>query len=219
VALSGSETDSGQWSLPIPAQDGSPTFRFWGPLAPNLIRHLAPLRAQRDSTHNPTMQTDPISFDAPETITDWFAINDTVMGGLSTGRFSYDPAGHAVFDGEVSLERHGGFASVRGTRAALGSPATLGYALAVLGDGKRYEMNLRTEDSFDGVNYQAEFQTQAGQWIEVRLPLSAFAPNFRGRPVPAAPPLNPALVRQVGLMIADKQAGLFRLCIRRISAY
>ncbi len=165
------------------------------------------------------MPTNPINFDAPETLTDWFAINDAVMGGLSTGRFSYDPVGHAVFEGEVSLERNGGFASVRGTRAALGAPDTLGYALSVLGDGRRYKLNLRTEDSFDGVNYQAEFQPQAGRWIEVRVPLSAFAPNFRGRPVPGAPPLNPALVRQVGLMIADKQAGPFRLCIRRISAY
>ena len=165
------------------------------------------------------MQTNPISFDAPGTVTDWLAINDAVMGGLSTGRFSYDPVGHAVFEGEVSLERNGGFASVRGARIALGSPGTLGYALSVMGDGKRYKMNLRTEDTFDGVNYQAEFQPQAGQWIEVRVPLSAFVPNFRGRPVPGAPPLNPALVRQVGLMIAGKQAGPFRLCVRRISAY
>ncbi len=111
------------------------------------------------------MQTNPISFDAPETITDWFAINDAVMGGISTGRFIYDPAGHAVFEGEVSLERNGGFASVRGARAALGAPDTLGYVLSVLGDGKRYKMNLRTEDSFDGVNYQAGFQTRAGQWV------------------------------------------------------
>ena len=88
-----------------------------------------------------------------------------------------------------------------------------------MGDGKWYKMNLRTEDTFDGVNYQAEFQPQAGQWIEVRVPLSAFVPNFRGRPVPGAPTLNPALVRQVGLMIAGKQAGPFRLCVRRISAY
>jgi hypothetical protein len=74
-----------------------------------------------------------------------------------------------------------------------------------MGDGKRYKMNLRTADTFDGVNYQAEFQPQAGQWIEARVPLSAFVPNFRGRPFPGAPPLNPALVRQVGLMIAGWQ--------------
>ena len=163
------------------------------------------------------MQT--LSFDAPESITNWLPINDAVMGGLSTSRFRYDPAGHAVFEGVVSLERNGGFASVRAAQAALGTPATLGYALTVLGDGKRYKLNLRTDDTFDGVNYQSEFQSEAGTWIEVSLPLSAFAPTFRGRPVPNAPPLNPVRVRQMGLMISDRQAGPFSLCIRRIACH
>ena len=68
------------------------------------------------------MQTNPISFDAPGTVTDWLAINDAVMGGLSTGRFSYDPVGHAVFEGEVSLERNGGFASVLAVPGSLSAP-------------------------------------------------------------------------------------------------
>ncbi len=165
------------------------------------------------------MQTDPISFADQEACTNWLPINDAVMGGLSTSRFRFDPAGHAVFEGVVSLERNGGFASVRTAQVVLGSSATLGYALTVLGDGKRYKLNLRTEDSFDGVNYQAEFLPKAGQWIEVLLALSAFAPTFRGRPVPDAPSLNPGWVRQVGLMISDWQAGPFRLCIRRIESY
>jgi hypothetical protein len=165
------------------------------------------------------MQIDQISFDRPEACTNWLPINDAVMGGISTSRFRHGPAGHAVFEGVVSLERNGGFASVRAAHLALGSSATMGYALTVLGDGKRYKLNLRTEDSFDGVNYQAEFQTQAGQWIEVSLPLSAFAPTFRGRPVPDAPPLNPSRVRQLGLMISDRQAGPFRLSLSRIACY
>jgi NADH dehydrogenase [ubiquinone] 1 alpha subcomplex assembly factor 1 len=85
--------------------------------------------------------------------------------------------------------------------------------------GKRYKLNLRTEDSFDGVNYQAELQTLASQWIEVSLPLSALVPTFRGRPVLDAPPLNPVRVKQVGLVISDRQAGPFRLCLRRIACY
>lgn len=163
------------------------------------------------------MQTNPISFDAPGTVTDWLAINDAVMGGLSTGRFRYDPAGHAVFEGEVSLERNGGFASVRGARRSW-LPWHFGYALSVLGRRQA----VQDEPAYRGHLRRCQLpptQPQAGQWIEVRVPLSAFVPNFRGRPVPGEPPLNPALVRQVGLMIAGKQAGLFRLCVRRISAY
>jgi len=182
-------------------------------------RHPAPEPAWLDTAHNPMMQIDQISFARPEACTSWLPINDAVMGGISTSRFWHDPAGHAVFEGVVSLERNGGFASVRAAHLALGSSATIEYVLTVLGDGKRYKVNLRTEDSFDGVNYQAEFQTLAGQWIKVSLALSAFAPTFRGRPVPDAPPLNPVRVRQVGLVISDRQAGPFRLCIRRIACY
>jgi NADH dehydrogenase [ubiquinone] 1 alpha subcomplex assembly factor 1 len=67
-----------------------------------------------------------------------------------------------VFEGEVSLECNGRFASVRGARIALGSADALGYGLSVRADGKRYRMNQRTEDTFDGANDQAELQPQAG---------------------------------------------------------
>jgi len=36
--------------------------------------------------------------------------------------------------------------------------------------------------------------------------------------VPGAPPLDPARVRQIGLMIADRQAGPFALAVRSIRA-
>ena len=42
----------------------------------------------------------------------WQVVNDDVMGGVSTSRFSVTN-GVAVFRGEVSLENNGGFASVR----------------------------------------------------------------------------------------------------------
>ena len=50
----------------------------------------------------------------------------------------------------------------------------------------------------------------------VRLPVAEFRPTFRGRVVATAPPLDPARVRQVGLMIADRQAGSFSLAVRSI---
>jgi hypothetical protein len=88
--------------------------------------------------------------------------------------------------------------------------------LETRGDGKRYKLNLRTDDAFDGVNYQAAFQASEGTWTLVRLPLSGFLPTFRGRRVPDALPLDRARVRQVGLMIADGQAGAFALALRSI---
>jgi hypothetical protein len=86
----------------------------------------------------------------------------------------------------------------------------------VRGDGKTYKFTLRTGDSFDGVQYQARFTPAAGEWTEVRLPVAAFVPTFRGRTVPGAPTLDPARVRALGFMISDQQAGPFELLVDNI---
>lgn len=130
----------------------------------------------------------------------------------------YDLAGYAVFEGEVSLENNGGFASVRASELELGCADTVGYVLTVWGDGHTYKLNLRTDSGFDGVNYQAVFTPAPGLWTQTVLPLVAFEPSFRGRTVQGAPPLQPEMVRQVGLMISDKQAGEFRLMVKTVEA-
>jgi len=152
-------------------------------------------------------------FDTVAAVEGWHAIDDRVMGGVSSSGMRWDPAGFGVFTGTVSLQNNGGFASVRLVTQALAALGVGGYRLKVCGDGKRYKLNLRTDGAFDGVNYQAEFAPPAGQWCQIQLPVDAFVPSFRGRPVPDAPPLDPARVCQVGLMIAARQAGNFSLVI------
>ncbi len=166
--------------------------------------------------HTGSMTQDLFRFDDPASVADWTPTDDRVMGGISQSRMRHAAAGHAVFEGVMSLERNGGFASVR-AGAKLPSPSTVTqYVLEVRGDGKRYMLNMRTSGAFDGVNYQAGFETVADTWITVTLPVTMFVPTFRGRRVVNAPPLDPAAVRQFGLMIADKQDGRFGLGIRRI---
>ena len=89
--------------------------------------------------------------------------------------------------------------------------------IAVHLPGKSHHVNLRTENRFDGVNYQAVFEAPAHIWTQLSLPLTDFQPSFRGRRVPDAPPFDPARLQQIGLMIADRQAGPFALAIRSIS--
>jgi hypothetical protein len=156
------------------------------------------------------------SFDTADSVDAWFSIDDRVMGGVSRSRLRHDPAGHAVFEGIVSLENEGGFASVRSQPQDLGVPGAVSYLLEACGDGRRYKLNLRTDDSFDGVNYQAAFEAPAGKWTWIGLPVSDFHPTFRGRIVTGAPPLDPARVRQIGLVVADRQAGPFSLAVRSI---
>ena len=157
-------------------------------------------------------------FDTPASTQNWQPINDGVMGGVSVGRMRFDLAGYAAFEGVVSLENNGGFASVRASQLDLGFADTVGYVLTVNGDGHTYKLNLRTDSGFDGVNYQAVFTPAPGVWTRTVLPLAAFEPSFRGRLVKDAPPLRPEMVRQVGLMISGKQAGKFRLMVKAIEA-
>ena len=157
-------------------------------------------------------------FSTPGSISGWQAIDDRIMGGVSRSGLRFDPAGHAVYAGVVSPDNGGGFASVRHSNLALGTPTTAAYRLQVLGDGKRYKLNLRTDSAPDGVNYQAVFEPPAGLWVNLEIPVAQFVPRFRGREVPGMPPLAPERVCQVGLMIGDRQWGDFCLWIRSIEA-
>ena len=156
-------------------------------------------------------------FTNPQTVNAWHAVDDRVMGGISQSRLHHDPAGHAVFDGEVSLEQNGGFALVRSTPGDRGHPGASACLIELRGDNKQYKLSLLTDDSFETVNYQSDFAPTGSDWQTLRLPLAGFRASFRGREVPGAPLFDPARIRQVGLMIAARQAGPFALDIRQIS--
>jgi len=159
-------------------------------------------------------------FTDPGVAETWYAIDDRVMGGVSRSRLRYVQAGHAVFEGEVSLARNGGFASVRspsggpGVHGLEGAEACL---IEVRAAGGHFKLSLLTDELMDGVNYQSGFMPEGVDWHTLRLPLHSFRPSFRGRDVADARPLDPARIRQIGLLIAAGQAGAFRLDIRRIS--
>jgi hypothetical protein len=167
---------------------------------------------------NAVMGRELFDFATAAAVTGWSAIDDAVMGGVSRSRLHHDLAGHAVFAGVVSLEHNGGFASVRSPALDLGAPGATAWIVDARGDGKRYKLSLRTDDGFDGVSFQAAFAPPPNAWTGVRLPVSAFSATFRGRTVPGAPTLDPGRVRQLGLVIADRQAGPFALAIRSIRA-
>ena len=164
------------------------------------------------------MHRDLFRFDTPAAVADWSAIDDGVMGGISRSHLRHDAAGFAVFEGTVSLERNGGFASVRSHPLELGVEGATHFVVDLCGDGKRYKLNLRTDDAFEGVNYQAGFDAPAGVWVQQQFCFDAFIPTFRGQTLADAPALNPLRIRQIGLMIADRQEGAFALALRSISA-
>ena len=127
--------------------------------------------------------------------------------------------GFAEFSGMLSLENNGGFALTRSNLLKIELGDYDGFVILVKGDGRSYKFRARTTTNFDGVSYQREFQTAAGEWTEVALPFADFVASFRGRLLPDLGRLNPAEIKQVGFLIADKQPGPFTLTIAWIAAY
>lgn len=151
--------------------------------------------------------------------TDWMVVNDSVMGGISQSRPEITDRNTVVFSGNVSLENNGGFASIRHVAEPFGLDAGRGILVRVKGDGKKYQLRVRTSDRFDGMAYKVDFQTVKDGWREFRFPWSDFDATFRGRTIEDAPMLKPFNIRQVGFLIADKQEGSFHLEIAAIEAF
>lgn len=141
----------------------------------------------------------------------WTIVNDGVMGGRSTSSLGFTDNGTATFSGSLSLENNGGFASTRAVFENLDLTGFSGIRLRIKGDGRRYQLRIRTDGNFDGVAYRSDFDTNAGEWTEVFLPFTGFQPTFRGRVPRGVRPLDLANIRQIGFMLGDQIEGPFEL--------
>lgn len=156
-----------------------------------------------------------VDFSDPQELQLWYRVNDTVMGGLSQSNLRLVDE-IAYFEGELSLENNGGFASVRrvGPLALDGGNKPL--VVKVNGDGRNYQLRLRTNKVFDGVAYVVSFTSKRNEWQTLTFTENDFVAQFRGGKVKQAPALLFTDVKQLGFMIADKQPGAFQLAINKI---
>lgn len=180
-----------------------------------LVRSLALVFAMHASAHG--SETTLFDFAIAADARAWQIVTDDAMGGMSSSRIEIVD-GVGVFRGEVSLENNGGFASVRSLPAAHELAGAGAFVIRVRGDGRRYTFTARTVEGSHATVYQATFQPAPHEWTELRLPVAAFVPTFRGRVRAGAPALDAATVVSVGFLISDRQAGPFRLEIAWIKA-
>lgn len=148
----------------------------------------------------------------------WPNVDDVVMGGASSSRMTIEQS-IAIFEGKLSLENNGGFASVRSNTFVKDITGLNAVRLRVRGDGKKYQFRIRTSHDFDGVSYQKTFETEKDLWIDVELLFTDFVAGFRGRLLPNEPPIDASKISAFGFLIADKQEGPFRLEIDWIAAF
>lgn len=149
-------------------------------------------------------------FSKTNAVQDWQVVNDGVMGGLSKSKISLTENGHGKFDGQVSLANNGGFASVRLLTDIQIKLNQSHIVLKIKGDGKTYQFRLKGSKS-QRESYVQEFET-TGEWQSLRLKLSKFAPQFRGRKLDY-PNFNFSTIEEIRFLIANKKEEEFTLLI------
>ena len=142
---------------------------------------------------------------------EWRTVNDGVMGGLSSSGIRRSDHGTGFFEGELSLENNGGFASVRAQVGRQDLSAYSGLELRVRGDGRSYQLRLRTDDRYEGIAYRAQFETLASEWTTIKISFEDFQPSYRGKVLKGAPSLDTKTISQVAFMLADRRSGSFSL--------
>ena len=180
----------------------------------NFLFSVSPMEIESSNKHKLI-----VSFVEPINAFEWIVVNDNVMGGISRSRVSINADGYMLFNGNVSLEYGGGFASVRSSYENWEIGNFEGFVIKVWGDGKSYQFRCRIVNNFDGVAYRHYFQTNNENWQEIRLPFTKFVPTYRGRILSDVKPLDSKAIRNLGLMISDKQSGNFNLKIAWIGVY
>ena len=147
----------------------------------------------------------------------WNIVNDTVMGGRSSSRWISKSSSPCSFEGYLSLENNGGFASVRCDLNNENLTKTEGIFIRVKGDGRKYQFRIRSQAS-RWANYSHEFKTVRNKIKTFYLPFKDFEPSWRGRSLNNLPVLKGKDVRGIGFLLGDKIQGKFQLEILSISA-
>lgn len=149
----------------------------------------------------------------------WYTVTDGVIGGTSRGSFGEGRGKYALFSGAVTIGESGGWVSVWSQDKKMDLSPFQGLALRVRGDGRTYRVALKMGRGVDAIQYMGRVTPPRSGWSVVRIRFLDLIPMFQGRILNDAPRFDPRQACAVGVMIADRQEGVFELLIERISAY
>ena len=149
-------------------------------------------------------------------ITNWYIVNDDVMGGISKSYLSINEEKNLIFNGYLSLENNGGFASSRLSFNKETLTGIKSFKMRIKGDGNIYKLRLRQNNR--RASYSCDFKSLKDKWIEIDISLEDFKPSWRGYTYSDYPDLEIEEINSMGIQISDKQEGEFELEIKYIKA-
>lgn len=164
----------------------------------------------------------------------WSTLNDTVMGGRSSGRCHTSSDG-LLMEAEV-VEQGGGFVSCRSGDylPPLDLSAYRGLTMLLDGDGRRYKLAIACADRVTGLaelipgglRWVCEFATDPSGTTRVELPFQRLTASVRARPLGLALRFDPKRIQRLQILHSkfNDSGGLnpgfrpgpLRLLIRRI---
>lgn len=154
-----------------------------------------------------------------KTVNQWRIVNDGVMGGLSSSKAIVNNDSKIVFSGNVSLENNGGFASLRSPVKDYDFSEFTGLELKLKTDGKFYSISMKETSYFTGYFYTKSFETKKDEWIVVRIPFNEFKLYYFGQETNSNKKIPLNNIKEISLLIGDKQSGEFKAEIDHIILY
>jgi hypothetical protein len=171
---------------------------------------------------SPLFQTEEtILFNASNMKTEnkWRIVNDGVMGGLSSSNVIVNEDNKIVFKGNVSLENNGGFASLRSPVKNYNFEKFSGIELRMKGDGKRYSISMKETSYFTGYFYTTSFDTKNDEWMVIKIPFDDFKLYYYGNETGSNKNIPLNNIKEISLLIGDKQQGSFITEVDYINLY
>ncbi|MEM6362089.1 MAG: CIA30 family protein [Bacteroidota bacterium] len=143
--------------------------------------------------------------------TSWRAVNDGVMGGLSTGKVTYSETS-MTFVGNVSLANNGGFASIRSAYQKRDLSDFSKVKIKYRSEGYDFGFSMNKDRRFWIPNYKQNLKQTNWEWKTVEFDLMDFNEYYIGRPTGAK--IDKRLLSQIiqiGLITNEKRAGSFKI--------
>ena len=162
-----------------------------------------------------------IDFGKGKSGNDWYVVNDGVMGGLSSSNIKFTE-NSMIFEGVVSLENNGGFASVRSSTKSLdlSKHKTVTIRFRSPSITRVFSLRLNTNDTYYKPSYNQKFQSISNDWQEITFSLDGFKETILGRETGAviAQEQLKKIIR-LGIMLNDKKEGSFSIEIDSITIH
>ena len=158
-------------------------------------------------SHLITMQTNKINI-LDNDRNNWLVVNDNVMGGVSESNIRFSENNTLIFQGRVSIENNGGFASFRYNTKNLKVNKDQKIKMVVIGDSKEYQIRIKPSQNIR-YTYSKTFKTTNSKQI-IEIPLNEFTAQYRGYKLNMEN-FDFDKIEEFGILVGNKKNEEFRL--------